>query len=109
MVHKLHFLAQVLSVVWCTLFLLHVFRYGDAAQIVAAIVVYPILVFYFACMIRVLSEMAVSVLLIPSLLAETAAGAGAAAAAGGQAANGGNDADLAAYGVHVSDDGGTIV
>lgn len=86
-----------------TLFLLEVFRNGSAGAIIAGLIVYPIFMIYFACMIRVLSEMALSVLLIPSLLAKTNAGT----RAGGQSANGGNNADLAAYGV--SDDGGTIV
>lgn len=103
--HKLHFLAQVLNVVWSTLVLLEVFRNGDAEEVIAALVVYPIFMFYFACMIRVLSEIAVSVLLVPSLLAKATAGAGQ----GAQSVNGGADADLAAYGVHVSEDGGTIV
>lgn len=58
-------------------------------------------------MIRVLSEIAISVLLVPSLLATAASGGGAAG--GGQSVNGGANADLAAYGVGVSDDAGTIV
>lgn len=106
LVHKLHFIGQVLNVVWNTLFLLEAFRYGDAEKIIAAIIVYPIFMIYFACMIRVLSEIAVSVLLVPGLLAKANGGTGAAA---GRSVYGGDNSDLAAYGVHVSDDGGTIV
>lgn len=101
----MHFLAQVLNVVWSTLFLLEVFRYGSAGEIVGALIVYPIFMFYFACMIRVLSEIAISVLLLPSLLAKATTGNGAA----GRQPPANVNADLAAYGVGVSDDGGTIV
>eukprot|EP00903_Cladosiphon_okamuranus_P014739 g13657.t1 len=109
LVPKLHFLAQVLNVVWNTLLLLEAFRYGDAEEIIAAVIVYPIFMIYFACIVRVLSEIAISVLLVPGLLAKANAGPGAAAAAAVQSINAGDNADLAAYGVHVSDDGGTIV
>lgn len=102
----MHFLAQILNIVWSTLFLLNVFRYGHVGQIIFAIVLYPILIFWFACMIRCLSELAISVLLLPSLLAK---GPRTGAAGGGHSANGGVDADLAAYGVGISNDASTVV
>ncbi|CAN0161375.1 unnamed protein product, partial [Hapterophycus canaliculatus] len=69
------------------------------------IVVYPVVLIYLACIIRVLSELVISVLLVPSLLAKQEPGG---AGRGGQSVNGG-DADLAAYGVSGGDDAGTVV
>ncbi|CAM9972317.1 unnamed protein product, partial [Scytosiphon promiscuus] len=101
---KLHFVAQIFNILWCTLVLLDVFHRSDAAGIVVAIIVFPVLLIFNACIIRVLSELAVSVLLVPSLLVkQEAGGAGRAGHAMNDA-----DADLAAYGV-TGDDGGTVV
>lgn len=102
---KLHFVAQVFNVVWCTLVLFNVFRDEDVGGIVVGIVVYPIVLIYMASIIRVLSELAISVLLVPSLLAKQEAGG---PGRGGQSVNGA-DADLAAYGVSGVDDAGTVV
>lgn len=102
---KLHFVAQVFNIVCCTLVLFDVFVYGNAAGIIVALVVYPIFLIYMASIIRVLSELAISVLLMPSLLAKQEMGGGGR---GGHSVNGG-DADLAAYGVSDGHDAGTVV
>lgn len=67
------------------------FATGDAFIIIAYIIFIPFLLMAFALFYRLLSEIAVSILLIPVLLAkqQTSTIPGPA----------GNDADLAAYGV----------
>lgn len=103
----MHFFGQVLNIVVSTVALLSTLAKGNSQEIIFGIVAYPIFMLFFACMIRVVSEVAISVLLVPSLLAKVNSGNGAA---GGQSVNGGdNNADLTAYGVGISDDGGTIV
>ncbi|CAN0356307.1 unnamed protein product [Ectocarpus sp. 12 AP-2014] len=103
---RLHFVGQVWNVVWSTLVLFGIFREGTALGIIVAIIVYPIFVFYMACFLRLMSELAVSVLLLPSLLAKSQGNGGRGAAA---EPVGVGDADLAAYGVSGVDDAGTIV
>lgn len=106
LVRRLHLFAQALNIVWAIFYLLASFRDGTVRVIIVALITFPILVVYFACIIRVLCEMAISVLLVPSLLAKPATGTGR------ETVNG-VDADLAAYGVTVGAtsraDAGTIV
>lgn len=92
--------------VWSTLVLFGIFREGTALGIIVALIVYPIFVFYMACFLRLMSELAVSVLLLPSLLANSQGHGGRGAVA---EPVGVGDADLAAYGVSGVDDAGTIV
>ncbi|CAM9927726.1 unnamed protein product, partial [Ectocarpus fasciculatus] len=103
---RLHFVGQVWNIVWSTLVLFGFFREGNALSIIVALIIYPIFVFYMACFLRLLSELSVSVLLLPSLLAKSQGqgGRGAVAEPVGR-----GDADLAAYGVSGVDDSGTIV
>lgn len=97
---RLHFLAQILNVIYCGYWILWGIVNGDIATAIGVVIFFPIFWFYAACFIRVLSELAISVLLVPSLLAKPAP-------AEASSANGGADADLAAYGV--SGNAGTIV
>ncbi len=97
---RLHFLAQILNVMYCGYWLLWGIVNGSLETAIAGVIFYPIFWFYSACFIRVLTEMAISVLLVPSLLAKPAP-------AEASSANGVADADLAAYGV--SGNAGTIV
>lgn len=102
----MHLFAQALNIVWAAFYLLASFQDGRARVIIVALVTSPILVVYFACLIRVMSEMAISLLLVPSFLAKPAGGSGR------ETVNG-VDADLAAYGVTAvatsRADAGTIV
>ncbi|CAB1119617.1 unnamed protein product [Ectocarpus sp. CCAP 1310/34] len=103
---RLHYVAQVWNVVWSTLVLSTVFREGNPLAIIVAIIIYPIFVFYMACFLRLMSELTVSVLLLPSLLAKSQGNGGRGAVA---EPVGVGDADLAAYGVSGVDGAGTIV
>ena len=98
----MHFLGQLLNVMYHVFWILQAIVEENAETIVMRIILYPILFLYTACFIRVAAELAISVLLAPSLLAKPAAG-------GASSSNGGADADLAAYGVGVSGTDGTIV
>lgn len=99
---RLHFVSQILNVVFWIFVLLSVFAEGEAGMIVAALIFCPVMLIVYAMLIRLLSEMAVSVLLIPPLLAKHQPGAGVASAPAV------DDADLAAYGVGGTDMGAVV-
>ncbi|CAN0332939.1 unnamed protein product [Pylaiella littoralis] len=101
LVRRLHHFAQALNVIWAVLFLLASFRRG-VVQIIVSLITFPILLVFFACIIRALSEIAISVLLVPSLLVKSAG-------VSGRGAVNSRDEDLAAYGVTTPGDAGTIV
>ena len=96
-------MAQVLNVAFWVLVMANSFPSGNPGQIVAAIIICPIMVLVFACFYRLLGEITVSILLLPALLVKQQA------AVGGNAGPQTNDADLAAYGVGGDNDTGTIV
>lgn len=101
LVRRLHHFAQALNVIWAVLILLASFRRG-VVQIIVSLITFPILLVFFACIIRALSEIAISVLLVPSLLVKSAG-------VSGRGAVNSRDEDLAAYGVTSPGDAGTIV
>lgn len=100
----MHYLSQVMNVVFWILALRSTFAEGSSAQIFAAIIIYPILLVFNACIIRLLSEVVIAVLLLPSLLTKHQPIRSA-----GEASVVVNDADLAAYGVTTGDDMGATV
>lgn len=89
LVPKLHILFQVLNALAHTLVLISSFVKGNPVSIITSIILYPIFVLIGASAIRLSAELAVSVLLIPSLLVNHQAG--------DQTVVNGND--LQAYGV----------
>lgn len=94
-------MAQVLNIAFWVFQLIRGFATRDAFIIIACIIFIPILLLAFALFFRLMSEIAVSILLIPVLLAkqQTPTIPGPA----------GNDADLAAYGVGMDQEMGTTV
>lgn len=90
---RLHLMAQFLNIFFWIVVLLSSFD-EKAGVVVVAFIICPVLLIVYACIIRLLCEMIISVLLIPSLLAKNQPMG--PAAPGGQMVN---DSDLAAYGV----------
>lgn len=69
LVRHLHAVGQILNALYCGLWLLWELGSGREGEKIFSVIFYPILFIVQACIIRVMSELAVSVLLVPVLLA----------------------------------------
>lgn len=98
----MHLIGQIVSLFFWTIVLLSSFA-GPAQWIVFMVILYPFLVLIYAFLIRVVSELAISVLLLPPLLAKHQPGQGDVVPGPM-----GDDADLAVYGVGGNDMSTTV-